>query len=231
MKLLKQFIVRVTGNFFETVIPKLRTQRVKKPQPSLKLVSHNLHPAVPPDTSSQRSTNLGHMEGLESALHKGEQWLLGKQDFERGFWVEELEADTTLASEYVMLRRFLGLVDSERERKVVCYLLHKQLDDGGWPIFSGGPADISATVKAYFALKLAGVASDEPVMLRAKDLVLRKGGVAQANVFTKITLLYLANMIGVGFPACHRRFSLPPNGFILTYMPYRIGRVLSSFLC
>ena len=63
------------------------------------------------------------MEALESALKKGEQWLLGKQDSERGFWVEELEADTTLTSEYVMLRRFLGVVDPERERKAVRYLL------------------------------------------------------------------------------------------------------------
>ena len=92
MKLLKQFIVRVTGNFFESVIPKLRQQSMKKPQPSLKLVSHNLHPAVSPDTSSQRSAHLGHMESLESALQKGAQWLLGRQDSEKGFWVEELEA-------------------------------------------------------------------------------------------------------------------------------------------
>ncbi len=106
MKLLKQFIVRVTGNFFETVVPTLRQQRVKKMPPSLKLVSQNSHP-LPPDTSSQRNAHLGHMEVLETALQKGEQWLLGKQDSEQGFWVEELEANTTLTSEYLMLRRFL----------------------------------------------------------------------------------------------------------------------------
>ena len=213
MRLLKQFIVRVTGNFFETVIPKLRKQPMKKPQPSLKLVSHNLHPVSSPDTSSQRSAHLGHMEALESALQKGEQWLLSKQDQERGFWVEELEADTTLTSEYVMLRRFLGLVDSERERKIAHYLLHTQLDDGGWPIFSGGPSDISATVKAYFALKLAGVASDEPVMQRAKDLVLQKGGVAQANVFTKITLALFGQYDWRGIPCMPPEIFLAPQWF------------------
>ncbi|MDH5562079.1 MAG: squalene--hopene cyclase [Nitrospirota bacterium] len=213
MKLLKQFIVRVTGNFFDTVVPKLRQQREKKSPPSLKLISHNLHPLVSPDTSTQRSVHLGHLDALESALHKGEQWLLSKQDLEQGFWVEELEADTTLTSEYVMLRRFLGLVDSERERKAARYLLHTQLADGGWPIFSGGPADISATVKAYFALKLAGVSSDEPCMQRAKDLVLKQGGVVQANVFTKITLALFGQYDWRGIPCMPTEIFLAPQWF------------------
>jgi len=213
MKLLKQFIVRVTGNFFETVVPKLRQQREKKSPPSLKLVSHNLHPLVSPDTSTQRSAHLGHLDSLESALHKGEQWLLSKQDIEQGFWVEELEADTTLTSEYVMLRRFLGVVDSERERKAARYLLHTQLADGGWPIFSGGPADISATVKAYFALKLAGMSSDEPCMQRAKDLVLKQGGVVQVNVFTKITLALFGQYDWRGIPCMPTEIFLAPQWF------------------
>ena len=213
MKLLKQFIVRVTGNFFDTVVPKLRQQREKKSPPSLKLVSHNLHPLVSPDTSTQRSAHLGHLDALESALHKGEQWLLSKQDIEQGFWVEELEADTTLTSEYVMLRRFLGVVDSERERKAARYLLHTQLADGGWPIFSGGPADISATVKAYYALKLAGMSSDEPCMQRAKDLVLKQGGVVQANVFTKITLALFGQYDWRGIPCMPTEIFLAPQWF------------------
>jgi squalene-hopene/tetraprenyl-beta-curcumene cyclase len=213
MRLLKQFIVRVTGNFLGTVIPKLRQPRVKKALPSLKLVSHNLHPVVSPDTSTQRIAHLGHMESLESALKKGEQWLLSKQDVERGYWVEELEADTTLTSEYVMLRRFLGLVDSERERKAACYLLHTQLVEGGWPIFSGGPADISATVKAYFALKLAGVPSDEPVMQRAKNLIHKQGGVVQVNVFTKITLALFGQYDWRGIPCMPPEIFLAPQWF------------------
>ncbi|MDX2347750.1 MAG: prenyltransferase/squalene oxidase repeat-containing protein, partial [Nitrospirota bacterium] len=192
------------------MVPKLRQQRAKKTAPSLKLVSHNLHPVVSPDTSTQRSAHLGHMESLESALQKGEQWLLSKQDLEQGFRVEELEADTTLTSEYVMLRRFLGLVDPERERKAACYLLQAQLDDGGWPIFSGGPADISATVKAYFALKLAGMSSDEPVMQRARDLVLQQGGVVQANVFTKITLALFGQYDWRGIPCMPAEIFLAP---------------------
>ena len=169
MKLLKQFLVRLSGNIFETLTPKLGPYRVKQKPPPLKLISHNPHPEVSQDRTLQRTANLGHMSALESALQKGEDWLLSMQDPEKGFWVEELEADTTLTSEYVMLRRFLDVIDVDRERKATRYLLHTQLEDGGWPIFFGGPADISASVKAYFALKLAGVSPDEPVMQRVGD--------------------------------------------------------------
>jgi len=213
MKLLKQFLVRLSGSFFETLAPKLQPPRAKQKPPSLKLVSHNLHPEVSPDPTFQRTANLGHMNALDSALQKGEKWVLGHQDPERGFWVEELEADTTLTSEYVMLRRFLDLVDPERERKAVRYLLHTQLEDGGWPIFSGGSADISASVKAYFALKLAGISPNEPEMRRARDLILQKGGVVQANVFTKITLALFGQYDWRGIPCLPPEIFLAPQWF------------------
>ncbi len=213
MKLLKQFLVRLSGNIFETLPPKLRPYRVKHKPPPLKLVSHNLHPVVSPDPTSQRTANLGHLTALDSALQKGEDWLLGRQDPERGFWVEELEANTVLTSEDVMLRRFLDLVDPERERKSVRYLLHTQLEDGGWPIFSGGSSEISESVKAYFALKLAGISPDEPVMQRAKDLILRKGGVVQAHVFTKITLALFGQYDWRGIPCMPPEIFLAPRWF------------------
>lgn len=213
MKLLKQFLVRLSGNIFETLTPKLIPYRGKRKPPPLKLVSHNLHPEVSRDPTLQRTANLGHMSALDSALQKGEDWLLGMQDPERGFWVEELEADTTLTSEYVMLRRFLDRVDPERERKATRYLLHTQLEDGGWPIFSGGPSEISASVKAYFALKLAGVSLDEPVMQRARDLILGKGGAVQANVFTKITLALFGQYDWRGIPCMPPEIFLAPRWF------------------
>src|SRR5680860_1909246 len=213
MKLLKQFLVRLSGNIFETLTPKLIPYRGKPKPPPLKLVSHNLHPEVSHDPTLQRTASLGHMSALESALQKGEDWLLGMQDPEQGFWVEELEADTTLTSEYVMLRRFLDMVDPERERKATRYLLHTQLEDGGWPIFSGGPSEISASVKAYFALKLTGVSLDEPVMQRARDLILGKGGVVQANVFTKITLALFGQYDWRGIPCMPPEIFLAPQWF------------------
>ncbi len=213
MKLLKQLFVRVTGNFFGAVAPKFRSHRAKKAAPSLKLVSHNPHPVTSPEPALSRSTQLGHMESLESALQKGQHWLLSRQNLDHGFWVEELEADTTLTSDYLALRRFLGLVDPEQERKLVCYLLHTQLDDGGWPIYSGGPADTSATVRAYFALKLSGVSADEPVMQRARALILQRGGVAQANVFTKIMLALFDQYDWRGLPCMPPEIFLAPQWF------------------
>ncbi len=214
MKMLKKFFVRISGNFLETIVQKSQKSKDhSSPPPSLKLVSHNLHPVTSPDASPPRNVHVGHLEALESAIHKGERWLLGRQNVKEGYWVEELEADTTLTSEYIMLRRFLGQVDTDRERKAVRYLLHTQMEDGGWPIFSGGSADISATVKAYFALKLAGLSSEEPCMERAKALVLKKGGVVQANVFTKITLALFGQYDWRGIPCMPPEIFLAPHWF------------------
>jgi len=124
---------------------------------------------------------------LEESIERGRDWLLLRQA-EPGYWVHELEADTTLTSEYLMLRRFLGLVDQDKARQAVRYLIAAQLPDGGWPIYHGGPPEISASVKAYFALKLSGVSADEPLMQKARRVILSTGGVVGANVFTKITL-------------------------------------------
>lgn len=213
MKLLKQFLLRLSGNFLDTLAPNLIGHRHRQKPPSLKLVSHNVHLDSSSELAPQRTAHFGHMIALDAALQKGEAWLLGRQHSEQGYWVEELEADTTLTSEYVMLRRFLNIVDPDRERKAVRYLLHTQLEDGGWSIYSGGSADISASVKAYFALKLAGLSANEPVMQRARDLILQKGGVVQANVFTKITLALFGQYDWRGIPCMPPEIFLAPQWF------------------
>jgi len=147
---------------------------------------------------------------LDEAIHRAQAYLLSLQHGE-GYWVGELEADSTLTSEYIMLRHFLRRVDRDRERKAVNYLLAKQLPDGGWDLFPGGPSDISATVKAYFALKLAGHSADEPFMLRARENILAKGGVTKANVFTKITLALFGQYDWQGVPAMPVEIMLLPR--------------------
>ena len=107
---------------------------------------------------------------------------------QEGFWVAELETDSTLTSEYLMLRRLLGKVDETKQRKAVAYLRETQLPEGGWNIYDGGPNHLSTTVKAYFALKLNGHSRDEPFMRRAREVILDQGGLLKANVFTKFTL-------------------------------------------
>ena len=159
MNLLKNFLVRLSDSFFSSVPLKLKPGNRKRHQlPPLKLVSQNPNPPHTPDMTRLRGSlsAVGHTEVLDDAIHRSRSWLLARQNPEQGYWVAELEADTTLTSEYIMLRRFMDLVDPERERKAIRYLQQSQIEDGGWPIYTGGPSDISASVKAYFALKLAG---------------------------------------------------------------------------
>ncbi|WP_447970386.1 squalene--hopene cyclase [Nitrospira sp. M1] len=190
MRIFKQLLVRLSDSLLSNVHPALKSRATTRHTPDLKLVSHNPNPVPSAPSSSSRasSATLGHAESIEEALLRGESWFLSHQNREVGYWVAELEADTTLTSEYLMLRRFMDRVDPERERKAMHYLIDMQLDEGGWPIYLGGPTDLSASVKAYFALKLCGVSPDEPFMKKARELILDRGGVVEANVFTKITL-------------------------------------------
>ena len=215
MDLLKNLLVRLSDSFFASVPVGLRKTTGKRHGPSLKLVSHNPNPVVSPDLAPGRllHSTVGHAEILEDALHRSETWGLGHQDSEKGYWVYELEADTTLTSEYLMSRRFLGLVDADREEKAVRYLQQTQLVDGGWPIYTDGPASVSASVKAYFALKLAGVSREEPFMRHARDTILSKGGVVAANVFTKITLALFGQYDWRGIPSMPPEIILAPKRF------------------
>src|SRR5262245_17081652 len=103
-----------------------------------------------------------------------------------GHFVFELEADATIPAEYVLMRHYRGEpVDSDLEGKIACYLRRIQSPDGGWPLFHAGASDVSASVKAYFALKMIGDRVDRPHMARARNLILAKGGAANSNVFTR----------------------------------------------
>src|SRR6201996_6912863 len=94
-----------------------------------------------------------------------------------GHWVFELEADATIPAEYILLRHYLGEPDDlDLEAGIGRYLRRIQGDHGGWPLFHDGPFDISATVKAYFALKMIGDDVDAPHMARARAAVLAHGG-------------------------------------------------------
>src|SRR3982750_1714417 len=101
----------------------------------------------------------GHPLGLDAAIERSVASLLSQQHPD-GHWVFELEADVTIPAEYILLRHYLGTIDGETypqlEQRLARYLREVQGEDGGWPLFYGGAADISASVKAYFALKAAG---------------------------------------------------------------------------
>ncbi len=113
-----------------------------------------------------------------------------------GHWVFELEADATIPAEYVLLRHYLAEpVDAGLEAKIAKYLRRIQNDNGGWSLFYGHEFDMSASVKAYFALKMIGDSIDAPHMVKARQMMLSRGGAARSNVFTRI-MLSLFGVIG-----------------------------------
>jgi squalene-hopene/tetraprenyl-beta-curcumene cyclase len=150
---------------------------------------------------------------LDEAVSRALDRLLALQSSE-GYWVFDLEADATISSEYVLLQRFLGrrIAPDIRER-LVRYLRRRQRPDGGWPIFEGGPADLSASVKAYFALKLSGDPAGAPHMDRARRRILASGGASRVNVFTRITLALFGQMPWRAAPAMPVEIMLLPDWF------------------
>jgi squalene-hopene/tetraprenyl-beta-curcumene cyclase len=124
----------------------------------------------------------------ERHIQKATQALLAQQRPD-GHWVFELEADATIPAEYVLLRHYLGEpVDAALEAKIAVYLRRIQGEHGGWPLFRDGALDVSATVKAYFALKVIGDSVDADHMRRAREALRARGGAERANVFTRIML-------------------------------------------
>lgn len=139
---------------------------------------------------------------------------------EDGHIVFELEADSTIPSEYVLLKHFLDEIDTEKERKIGNYLRRIQNADGSWPLFHDGDGDISATIKAYWALKLIG---DDPTarhMAKARAWVLERGGASKANVFTRIMMALFGQIPWRGVPVIPVEVMLLPKWF-----PFHMSKI------
>ncbi|MGH8580998.1 MAG: squalene--hopene cyclase, partial [Gammaproteobacteria bacterium] len=124
---------------------------------------------------------------LEAAIHRATEALLAQQQSD-GHWVYELEADCTIPAEYILMMHYMDEIDEALQTKIANYLRAHQNEQGAWPLYTGGKMDISCSVKAFYALKLAGDSSDTPHMARARRAILAAGGAAKSNVFTRITL-------------------------------------------
>ncbi|HKK01530.1 MAG TPA: squalene--hopene cyclase [Desulfuromonadales bacterium] len=132
----------------------------------------------------------------------------------QGYWVFDLEADATIPSEYIFLQRFRNKpIDSGLQKRLVTYLYRRQLPDGGWPLYTGGSTDLSASVKAYFALKLAGDSPTAPHMVKARSKILSMGGAARVNVFTRIALALFGQIPWHTAPAMPVEIMLLPKRF------------------
>src|SRR5579872_1839112 len=150
---------------------------------------------------------------VASAVDAARQYLFSLQDREEGYWCGELGADTTLVSDYILLHRLLGAENAVRTQKCAREILNRQNEDGGWPIYNGGPSNISASVKGYFALKMAGYSPEHPQMARARACILALGGVTQVNTFTKIYLCFLGQYDYDAVPAIPPEIVLFPKWF------------------
>src|SRR5215831_3367540 len=147
---------------------------------------------------------------LDSAIARATRALLRAQAPD-GHWLGELEANSTITSEYLLFCRLLDRGNPERDAKMVRYLRGQQGPDGGWGLYEGSPSNLSATVKAYFAMKAAGVPVDDPAMARARDLVRARGGPVEADVFTKILLAQFGEYDWTGIPAMPAELMLLPR--------------------
>lgn len=158
------------------------------------------------------------------AAQRGAAALLGMQD-KSGYWWGDLSADTTLESDYVLLQLWLyppeGGVWNPPTRplvdKAVASILERQNDDGGFSIYPKGPSDISATVKAYFALKLAGLGAEDPRLAKARDRILALGGIQAANSYVKVNLSLFGLYPREGTP------SIPPELVLASRLLYEMS--------
>ena len=138
-----------------------------------------------------------------------------------GHFVFELEADATIPAEYVLMRHYRGEpVDAPLEAKMARYLRRIQSADGGWPLFHAGASDVSASVKAYFALKMIGDLVDAPHMVRARNWILTKGGAANSNVFTRNLLALYGQVPWRAVPVMPVEIMLLPRWF-----PFHLDKV------
>ncbi|MGB6535161.1 MAG: squalene--hopene cyclase [Xanthobacteraceae bacterium] len=140
---------------------------------------------------------------------------------EDGHWLFELEADATIPAEYVLLRHYLGEpLDAALEAKIAVYLRRIQGAHGGWPLFADGDLDVSATVKAYFALKMIGDSTDADHMRRAREALRARGGAERANVFTRVMLALFGFIPWRAVPVMPVEIMLLPKWF-----PFHLDKV------
>jgi squalene-hopene/tetraprenyl-beta-curcumene cyclase len=152
------------------------------------------------------------VDPIPLAIQRAQQNLLRLQHPD-GYWCGELMVDSTLCSDYILYMHWSGKLDDVLQDKCVAHIRRRQLADGGWNIYEGGPSEINATVKAYFALKLAGHSQDAPWMREARAAALRLGGIPRMNTYAKLYLALLGQFPWKYLPAIPVELILLPDWF------------------
>jgi len=159
------------------------------------------------------------LDALGRVVDVARDWLAGRQAAD-GHWAFELEADSTIPSEYILLNHFLGTIDDRVESKLATYLKSTQGRHGGWPLYHDGDFNLSASVKAYYALKLTGEDIEQPYMRWARKAIIDHGGAARANVFTRFTLALFGQVPWRAVPVIRPEALLLPD-----WAPFHIDKV------
>lgn len=191
-----------------------RFSATRRPVEDDSLAAAPAAPAPPPPSLVTVSE-----KAITAAIGATQSYLFRLQQ-DDGHWRAVLEGDSILESEYVLLMYFLGRFEEPKVRKVADYLRRSQMPTGGWAHYHGGPAEVSASVKAYFVLKLLGDDPTEPHMVRAREMILAAGGVEACNSFTKIYLAIFGQYAWSRCPA------VPPEMILLPrWSPLNIYRM------
>jgi len=156
---------------------------------------------------------------LDQAITSASRALLDAQHAD-GYWSFHLEADCTISAEYILMMHYMDEIDDALQAKIATYIRARQLKGGGWPLYFDGSMDLSCSVKAYYALKLAGDDPDAPHMQRAKNVILEHGGAAGCNVFTRIMLAQFGQIPWRAVPYLPVEIMLLPRWF-----PFHLSKV------
>jgi squalene-hopene/tetraprenyl-beta-curcumene cyclase len=167
------------------------------------------------DKTREKETQRSLKEAIQSAKSA-----LVSQQQDDGHWVYQLEADCTISAEYILMNHFVDEIDDELESKIAVYIREHQVNNGGWPLFYGGDFDLSCSVKSYYALKMVGDDSHDDHMVKARDAILRHGGAAHANVFTRILMAMFEQVPWRATPFIPAEVILLPKWF-----PFHIDKV------
>lgn len=152
--------------------------------------------------------------GVENAILRAQAYFLREQKPE-GYWYYPLEANATMDAEYIFFNHFIGRVEEKTHQRLCEHLLAVQNDEGAWPLFYAGPGHLGNTIEAYFALKLTGYSATHPALVKAREFILAHGGLANAQVFTRIFLAYFGQFPWRGVPALPVELVLLPLWFPL----------------
>lgn len=155
---------------------------------------------------------LQNTEAVKRAIAASQSHILSQQ-YDEGYWWAELESNVTITAEVLLLHKIWGTDTTRSLHKVEHYLRREQKDHGGWELFYSDGGDISTSVEAYMALRLLGVATDDPAMVKARAFILNNGGISKCRVFTKFHLALLGCYDWRGVPSIPPWIMLLPQSF------------------